>query len=138
MFTACTLVQQQYSPTSCFLRAYLAVYNYELLILMAAFCTCLSNWLDCSKQVLSEACKIIKAQHCLALDCQSYLPRRVEPFHLQAMQVEIKLHLVCEELLVDLPVINLFLYGATSNEPIDYDLFLLPNSPGPFASLHIS
>lgn len=46
-------------------------------------------------------------------------------------------YLISEKLLVDLSMVNLLLYCAAGDEPVNRHLLLLPNSPRPFPGLHV-
>ncbi len=46
-------------------------------------------------------------------------------------------HLVGEELLVDLALVDLLLNGATGDEAVDSDLLALANAPGTLPGLHV-
>ena len=47
------------------------------------------------------------------------------------------MHLVGQELLVDLAVVDLLLYRATSDQAIHSDLLLLSYPPGSLSGLHV-
>ena len=51
--------------------------------------------------------------------------------------VEAEVYLVGEELLVDLALVDLLLYGATGDEAVDSHLLALAYSPGTLPGLHV-
>lgn len=69
----------------------------------------------------------------IALDCHNGVQMLVQI----CCPVAAKVYLVGEELLVDLALVDLLLYGAAGDEAVDSHLLALAYSPGTLSSLHV-